>query len=516
MFRPLTCGRPACALVLLLAASGASAQDMREPHGMRTMALAAAAASHVGDSPFSPPEEEDTVFVVDQGSGLDTGCSYRSNGPLQIHLLIKRVVGPVGGDGRLADPGGMVSRGLVSARIKLLFPAYDIDVHGGEGVPPEVDRISFNGHPLGTLTGDDGIWKLNQFDVPIEHVKFAAQGAPGSAPTPGDNLIQIDIDTASAPDENWCMAIDWANAEFSAMAPVFLVHGTNAQSDTWDPDFTAFFRASRAPWSNDINLTANGAILGNGRLLADRVTALATSFGAKKAHIIAHSKGGLDTRAYLNNHYDKERVEILSVHTLSTPHRGTIISDIIVAKRAATNPESSHADIKYLIEHDYSFVSSPQPPAINNQSTTAMAVFNANYPAIPSGIRFYNYGADADLNNNGRIEASETAPLIPGIVPDSMAAAAGNALYRALGSIGAIRVTVGTRPGRLWGTNTFTDISVATATPFQQNDLVVTDASARAPGGTYLRTLNANHSSMKSQALAQEIFNRIKADFPLR
>jgi hypothetical protein len=146
-----------------------------------------------------------------------------------------------------------------------------------------------------------------------------------------------------------------------------------------------------------------------------------------------------------------------------------------------------------------------------------MALFNASYPAVPAGIRFYNYGADADLNNNGQIEAGETAPLIPGIVPNFMAAAAGNALYRALGGIAAIRVTVGTRPGRLWGTNTFTDIAVASGNPaFQQNDLVVTDVSARAPAGTYLRTLDANHSSMKSRALAQEIFNRIKSDFPLR
>jgi hypothetical protein len=69
----------------------------------------------------------------------------------------------------------------------------------------------------------------------------------------------------------------------------------------------------------------------------------------------------------------------------------------------------------------------------------------------------------------------------------------------------------------LWGTNTYTSIEVATAnTPFQQNDLVVTESSARAPIGQYLRTLDANHSSMKTEAIAREILNRIGSDFPVR
>lgn len=477
--------------------------------------IAQPGAAHFGTSPFTPREEDDGRFVVDQGSGLDTGCTYRSGGPFRIHLLVKRFVGPVGGNGTLSDPAGLVSRGLVSAMAHIRLPAFDVDVNGGP--PAEVDRVFFNGHDLGTLTGDNNIWKLNEFDVPISWVKFPSMGAPGSAPTPGDNLIQVNIDEACAPDECWCTSIDWVEIEFGAVAPIFLVHGTNAQSDSWDPNFTAFFRASGAPWSNDINLQANGSILANGQLLADRLTDLATSFGAKKCHIIAHSKGGLDTRAYLNNRYDPDKLKVLSAYTLSTPHHGTIVSDIIVAKRAATNPESTNPDLQYLIDHDYWFISTPQEPAIGNQTTANMAAFNAMYPGVPGNILFYNYGADADRNHNGLIEAGETAELLPGFLPNGTAAAAGTAMYRAIGNTASILVTVGSRPGRIWGMNTFTSIDVASAnSSFAVNDLVTSASSAHSPGGIYITTLDANHSSMKSTALATTILQRILSDFPIR
>ena len=472
--------------------------------------------THSGSSPFSPSDEEDTLFAVDSGSGLDTGCTFRGGGPLRIKLKVKRVVGQVGGDGYLTDPSGLIARGLISPKAKIVLPVFDIDVNGAPGFPPEVDRVFFNGHDLGTLTGDNNIWKLNSFEIPIEWVKFPSRGSGGAAPTPAENDIQINIDEASGSAENWCMSVDWVQLQFKAIAPILLVHGTNANSTSWDPDFTAFFGDSGAPWTNDINLTPNGSILGNGVELSNRVRQLAAGFGAKKVNLIGHSKGGLDTRAYLNNNYRPDEVKVLSVYTLGTPHRGTIVSDIIVARRTTVDPESGDADIRYLMDHDYSFLSTPQPPAINNQMTGAMANFNATYPSVPSDIRFYNYGGDADLNNNGQISAVEARPLIESsFVPDAMLAAAATAMYRALGRIASISITPGTRGP--WGLNQFTSIEVAaTNATFHENDLVTSVPSARAPGGTYLGTREANHSSIKSTDLAQQILNRIKSDYPVR
>src|SRR6185436_10862147 len=145
-------------------------------------------------------------------------------------------------------------------------------------------------------------WKLNDFEVPIEWIKFPRQGLLNAATIPAENIIEISIDQESA-EENWCTSADWARLEFAAVAPIFLVHGTAAKPETWNTHFVPYFKNSGALWSNDITLEPNGSILRNGRLLGEALTRLTTGFGAKKCHIIAHSKGGLDTRAYLNKNY---------------------------------------------------------------------------------------------------------------------------------------------------------------------------------------------------------------------
>ena len=90
-------------------------------------------------------------------------------------------------------------------------------------------------------------------------------------------------------------------------------------------------------------------------------------------------------------------------------------------------------------------------------------------------------------------------------------------MYRAIGNVASIKVVVGTRPGRIWGTNTFTDIQVAsTNNPFKVNDLVVAVTSAMSPGGVFLGQRAANHSSMKSTDLASTILQHILSDYPIR
>ena len=310
------------------------------------------------------------------------------------------------------------------------------------------------------------------------------------------------------------MSLDWVELEFKAIAPIFLVHGTAAQSDTWDPHFTAYFSSKGIPWSNDINLKPNGTILENGKLLSMRLAELANSFGAKKCHIIAHSKGGLDTRAYLNLHYSPETLEVVSVFTLSTPHHGTIISDIIVSARASVGRESRDLAIRALIYGDYFAFRAPKSPAIDNQTTASMAWFNAQFPTVPPGIHFFNYGADADINNSSFIEAGETDDLLPSSLSDDLKFISGSAMYRAIGEASSISVTIGTRPGDYWGTKTFTSIDIAnTNSNLEENDLVTSVTSAESPMGTYIATVDANHSSMKSPALASEILLYIITNF---
>ncbi len=168
-------------------------------------------------SPFDPPTED--VFVADDGPGLDTGCTFNTdpNHPLVIDVLIDQAVGPVDANGYLANPGALVAQGVVPASVAVIMPAYDVDVNGSP--PPESDEVVFNGQSLGTLTGDDSIWKLNSFTVGIDKIKFPAPAA-GGAPAPVANRVQINVDTLST--GRWCTAIDWVALVIPIKLPVAL------------------------------------------------------------------------------------------------------------------------------------------------------------------------------------------------------------------------------------------------------------------------------------------------------
>lgn len=157
-------------------------------------------------SPFDPPAKD--AFVTDSGPGLDTGCTFKDDpeNPLTIDIAIDKFVGDVDGGGFLINPAPLIAKGIIPATIDIVMPAYDVDFNGSP--PPERDIVFFNGQNLGFLTGDDSIWKLNTFSIDIRKVKFPARPAPGAAPVPVANRVQISIDTISST-PRWCTAIDW-------------------------------------------------------------------------------------------------------------------------------------------------------------------------------------------------------------------------------------------------------------------------------------------------------------------
>lgn len=155
-------------------------------------------------SPFNPPDKD--VFVADDGPGLDTGCTFNtdSNHPLVIDVMVDQAVGPVDGNGFLTNPAPLIADGVIPASVEVIMPGFDVDVNGAP--PPESDLVRLNGEQLGFLTGDNNIWKLNSFTVPISKIKFPTPVASGS-PAPRANRVQINVDTLST--GRWCTAIDW-------------------------------------------------------------------------------------------------------------------------------------------------------------------------------------------------------------------------------------------------------------------------------------------------------------------
>jgi hypothetical protein len=126
-----------------------------------------------------PPESNHSTFVIDQGTGLDTGCTFSGSGPLIITLPIN------GGNSNVSG-----------VKATLAISAWDVDFASGEH-----DRVSFNGHVVSNpgpfLTGFNMNWEISKFKIPVEWI------------LDGDNKIQIDIDVDNYPSERWCAAIDW-------------------------------------------------------------------------------------------------------------------------------------------------------------------------------------------------------------------------------------------------------------------------------------------------------------------
>jgi subtilisin-like proprotein convertase family protein/pimeloyl-ACP methyl ester carboxylesterase len=276
-------------------------------------------------------ECSDTRFYVDSGAGLDTGCTFRSGGPLVIDVKIARYFGnkqKLIANGLLGSPGGSAS-GLSGRVATLRLPAFDVDFSGsgGQGVEPERDRVSLNGHQLldslgqtAYLQGADNVWHLNEIRVPIEYVNFPNQ--PGEV---ADNLVQIDIDTFNPSVEAWCTAIDWATIEVEAARPALLIHGILSGSYTWAPVWTQRLDDLGIP-HREMDLNCLPQTIGtNAGLIGAKVTELKDLWKVDKINLIGHSKGGLDARDYAEG-----SDSVSQLIQIGTPNTGTRLADALI------------------------------------------------------------------------------------------------------------------------------------------------------------------------------------------
>ena len=370
-------------------------------------------------SPFEPLDKnksEDVQFIVDDASGLDTGCTFRNGGPLNFSVPVTRFVGSVNSDGTLQDPSGLVGAGVLSSTAKLTMPAFDVDSRAN--VPnfnPERDRILFNGEEIGFLDGLNNEWILNSFEVSIDKVKFPDQAPAGSDPSPAMNTISIQIDVENS-QQVWCTAIDWAKLEIKAMSPVIMIHGNGSDAGFYDRQgFVEPLRNAKFPidgcdtCKNPINLASgtegSSSISANGNELFGLIPEIVKTFGTNSYHLVVHSKGGLDSRKFLEMKGSDKNFQLISYTSLSTPHNGSVLADFIqkysIASRYGAETEFSGfplftQKVAEQVEID---------DGIPNLTTYHVAGFNSsNLNKLPRGPIYNTVAADADLNGNEEID----------------------------------------------------------------------------------------------------------------
>jgi triacylglycerol lipase len=327
-------------------------------------------------SPFKVPEASGKQFVVNCGAGLDTGCTFRPGSPLTIQLPVTRYLGPTNADGTLLNATEAVQSGMLPKFAILRLPVYDIDYVGFPNFPEcgvERDRVLFNGLRVETLdpsnapflNGRGREWVLNTYRIPIQLVKFPAQrGAPGSAPVPAINEIKIEIDTAGSQTENcWCMAVDWVALQVENFSPIVFVPGNSLDGvffyrqgffrgvsiyppidpfgDNHGNQWDYFLKLGRVPTPQEPSPPNQVDIEVNSSRIKDQLWPILRSFGATSCHLVQHSKGGLDARDYLAKYYpkDSQNFKVLSYTSVGTPHDGSFLADLMVAKEKVTDVE---------------------------------------------------------------------------------------------------------------------------------------------------------------------------------
>jgi len=120
------------------------------------------------------------------------------------------------------------------------------------------------------------------------------------------------------------------------------------------------------------NTDAWGSIESNAELLKATVDKILEETGKKKVNIIAHSKGGLDSRYMIWKYGYGEKVASLT--TISTPHHGAVVADLIL------NLKSVHTKAAKKTLEDLSRLYDDVFPDIYtagyNLTTTNMEEFN--------------------------------------------------------------------------------------------------------------------------------------------
>ena len=507
-------------LTLLVGVSApTAAQDKTDRQKSITSQPLFISAAHVGSSPFSPPTVTDANFVVDSGAGLDTGCTFRSGGPLKITLSIDRVVGDVNSDGTLVDPQTLVNNGVVSKFATLSMPAFDVDYDASVSPDqPERDHILVNGQEIGQgssvvyLTGANNVWKLNEYRIPIELLRFGRRNV-GGAPTAGQNLIEIQIDVANAgaQKELWCTAIDWAALKFQALAPVIMIHGNNSSGKFFeDFKFIQPFKDQKIPFDNSINMTTS-TISAHGDLLATQIPAKAREFGARHVHLIAHSKGGLDTRDFLARTIPAN-FGVLSLITLSTPHHGSVGADYSLD---AQNANSLFSDDPIRTK-----LAQKVTPDVGTTNLRVSYVENFNLqngPLLPlqftvdgenNSMQYFSFSADANLDDSQSIfgptiQDNETSGMGHGAFVMQM-------VYRLMGNVASTQLETKTILG-----HTVYGVKETPTQTFQFNDFLVTVNSARFNGFTEILSTKANHATIGNAAIGGQAILKIKSVQPI-
>jgi pimeloyl-ACP methyl ester carboxylesterase len=369
-----------------------------------------------------PPIPDDRTFVLDTDTPLDTyRCS--SGTPFEFDIPVTRFAGPTNAAGNLTQINALKQHQLIGTHATLLLMCWDVDSSLAlPGVKPEMDRVYFNGELVSSLypgnslflTGVSGGWSLNTFRIPIEKVCFPLSPGPsGLPPVPAYNQVRIEVDVANSPG-HWAVAVDWAALQIDAMSPIVFIHGLHQNGDFFQRRGFTLPLDERGLVMHNTMLLPTSSYDDCGDEIERRLPNVASEFGVDSLHLVCHSKGGLDTRAYLADYQRGHDAvfRVLSYTSLASPHDGSVLADMVV-ERAAAAQRSAAVEFQGFPAFTGLIASMiASDPGYEALQVAETFSFNmTNVPALPRNVVYNAVTGDIDVTGNGRID----------LVPDEFA-----------------------------------------------------------------------------------------------
>lgn len=224
-------------------------------------------------------------------------------------------------------------------------------------------------------------------------------------------IIRITSDEAEFETEKW--ELDAARAESQVCRtryPLLLVHGVFFR------DFRYLNYWGRIPKELQRNGAAvyygqqqsAAAVEDSGKELARRIREIVEETGCGKVNIIAHSKGGLDSRAAIAHCGCAPYVATLT--TINTPHRGCIFAEYLLGKipEAARQriADTYNAALRRLGDEAPDFLA-----AVTDLTASACEARNAVTPDDP-GVVYESVMSWCRKAGHGRFPLNMTQPIV--------------------------------------------------------------------------------------------------------
>lgn len=329
----------------------------------------------------------------------------------------------------------------------------------------------------------------------------------GETTCPGTNEVEA-LELANYP-----TGVDFVSRAtkviFRAMAPVVLVTGCCGENEAFwrtstnPDDFLYGFVSRHIPYSTRAEVSPptggmlSGTIAAGAGSLNVQIPAVAREFGSDWVHLVAHSKGGLNSRRLLGDHWlESQGVGVLSLITLDSPHLGSLAGTILDEKSQdhllevpgdpkLTKAMNLAADRQAQVDRTINTIPDLRPEKVDQ-------TLNVPYPMPPSTIKVANVtkcllvrvlASDANVDGStfsGRLDEpsnmehrtisyNEGRYLVPNV-----AGAIGlpEYLYNATGMMTGVRLNGQTRAGP--NGTLISIINPVYGKTFQWNDCVVT------------------------------------------